>query len=228
MKFVSTVIMFFVLAAAALSQTPVSSIPRPFAYGGLDLGDGPAYTVGAGLMENSKHFLFTGSASYDNDGKSNDNVNITRNGHNRRFNGSAYYSTSNGWFFGGGARWSKEYTAAYTKEQWHPTVGFGTDYIDPFFSARMQMDYVLPFGAEHVSASGCTVPKGQCTNNLQGPTFTVYMPSPRTKGHIFAQFILGTWWGNQTVTSTDPVLTAIQKGNVVVVSEFQITMLYRF
>ena len=215
-----------ILTIAALGQT-VSNIPRPFVYGGLDLGNGPAYIGGVGVLETSPHFLFSGEASYDNDRKSDDNVNIHPNGHDRRFQGSAYYDYKD-WFFGGGARWAKEYTLAYTKEQWHPTVGFGTDYITEFFSTRIQMDYILPYGSEHVSHSGCDVPKGQCTNDVQGPSFKVFFPSPKTRSHFFFRAALGTYWGHETVTSTDPELTRKQKGDIIPVSEFQMTLMYRF
>mgnify|MGYP001371998100 CR=1 FL=1 len=174
------IILFVLIAIAAFAQedaTPTTLRPQPFVYSGLDLGDGAAYIGGIGLMENTKHFLFAGDASYDDEGKSNDGVNLSSKGHNRRFKGSAYFRLSDGWFFGGGARWAKLYTAVYTKEQWHPTFGIGKDIIGPFFSTRIQSDYVLPYGAEHTSASGCTVPKGQCGSGTQGPEFTFFFPS---------------------------------------------------
>jgi hypothetical protein len=197
-------------------------------FGGLDLGDSASYVVGGGIMENSKHFVFSGDVSRDNDGKSNDGVNTTRRGHNDRFKGSSYFRFSNGLFIGGGARWAKQYTPAYTKEQWHPTVGAGADLLSPFFSTRIQADYVLPQGAEHTSRSGCTVPKGQCGSGVQGPEFSIFFPSPRVKGHFFARITIGVFGAHTTVTSTDPVLTAQQKSQTVFASEAQFTFLYRF
>lgn len=215
-------------ALSAFAQTSVSSVPRPFVYGGLDLGDSPSYVVGAGLLETSKHFVFSGEASYDNDGKSNDNDNITRSGHDRRLKGSAYYRTEGGWFVGAGARWSKLYTVLYTKQQWHQTVGAGKDIVGPFFSTRIQGDYVLPQGAEHTSASGCAVPKGQCGSGVQGPEFSLFFPSPAVKAHLFARITIGAYSAHTTITSTDPHLTEIQKGHRIFLGETELTLAWRF
>lgn len=216
------------LAAAALGQQASSPFPRPMIYGGLDLGDSAAYVVGAGITENTKHFLFAGEASHDNDGKSNDNDNRTRNGYDNRFKASAYFRWGSGFFLGGGARWAKLTTFAYSKEQWHPTIGIGSDFIGPFASGRLQMDYVTPWGAEHTSASGCAVPKGQCGSGIQGPEFSLYMPSPAVRGHVFARITIAAYAGHTTITSTDPVLTAAQVKRRVWLAETQITLGCRF
>jgi hypothetical protein len=228
MKYASLLVILSLAAFAQDNQQPTTVRPQPFVYGGLDLGDSAAYVGGAGLMEDTKYFIFQGDASYDNDGKSNDNANITHNGHNRRFKSSAYWRFGGGMFIGGGARWSQLSTLAYQKEQWHPTVGIGQDYIVPFFSTRLQVDYTLPWGAEHVSANGCTVPNGQCTNNVSGPEFSIYLPSPAVRGHVFFRATIAIWRAHETVTSTDPVLTRQQVGNTFFVPETQLTMLYRF
>lgn len=223
------VCMVLMLTAVAFGQKQVSSIPRPFIYAGPELGDSAALVLGGGVMENTTHFLFSGEASRDNDGKSNDNVNVDTRGHNDRFQGAAYIRTTSGWFFGGGAHWSRLYTKAYTKEQWHPTVGFGNDILwGPQFSARIQMDYILPQGAEHTSASGCTVPKGQCGSGVQGPEFSIFIPNPVLKGHFFARFLIATLIAHDTITSTDPALTKIQTGHHFGFPESQFTFMFRF
>lgn len=66
------------------------------------------------------------------------------------------------------------------------SVGGGKDYFHNQcaaedcvneWSMRWQVDYTLK-GAEHVDPRGCTVPDGQCTNDLQGPMVSLYLPSP--------------------------------------------------
>lgn len=219
------------IALFALTATFVgaqSAIPRPFVYGGLDLGNNVGYVGGVGLQENTMHFLFAGDASYDNDGKSDDNANVLRNGFDRRFKGAAYARLTNGWFFGAGARWALLHSAAYDKEQWHPTAGIGKDIIDDDFSMRFVADYVTPFGAEHTSRNGCTVPKGQCGNGVQGIDVSLFFPSPQVRGHFFARITIGAYGAHATVTSTDPKLTSQQKSSLSALSETQLTLMYRF
>lgn len=219
-------LLFIMLLGVALGQCQ-SAIPRPFVYGGLDLGDSAAGIVGGGVAINATHFVLNTEASYDTDGKSDDNTGHNPKGRNRKLKGTAYYRLSNGLYFGGGARWSRLDTSNYAKQQWHPVVGMGKDFIRDTFSFRLQGDYALP-GAEHVSPQGCTVPKGQCTNQLQGAEISFFIPSPALAKHFFVRFLYGGYLGHTTVTSIDPVLTAQQKASRVVTGESQMTLLYRF
>ncbi|MGH9501976.1 MAG: hypothetical protein ACRD20_03905 [Terriglobales bacterium] len=91
----------------------------------------------------------------------------------------------------------------------------------------MQLDYKLK-GSEHVDAKGCPVPDGQCTNDLQGPMITLYLPSPAASGHLFWRETIGIYSFHETVTSTDPALTAIQTSNRTVAPFLDFTMMYRF
>ena len=214
--------------------------PRPFVYGGLGLNSGGyapfSANGGAGLRIDTKHLIWAANVAYDNAHKSNDNTLNNNKGHDRGLGSSIYYRFNNGWFVGGGAGWSQLSTTNYAKQAFHPSLGGGTDYVHkecaaencvPQWSMRLQVDYQLK-GAEHVDPKGCTVPNGQCTNDLQGPEFTFYMPSPALAGHLFWRETAGVYMFHDTVTSTDPSLTALQKSRRSVASFLEFTMMYRF
>jgi hypothetical protein len=232
-----------VLAPAASDSGPSFpkiTWPRPFIYGGLGLNGG-GYTpasgkVGAGLRIDSDHFIWMANAAYDNAHKSNDNTLNNQKGHERSLESSIYYRFTNGWFAGGGAGWSELSTTNYTKQQFHPSVGGGKDYFHKDcaaedcvtrWSMRLQVDYKLK-GTEHVDAKGCSVPNGQCTNDLQGPMLSFYMPSPAAKGHLFWRETVGIYRFHDTLTSTDPALTALQESHKSTASFVEFTMMYRF
>jgi hypothetical protein len=219
---------------------PHLSWPRPFIYGGLGLNGGgysPASgKIGSGLRIDNTHLIWAASAAYDNSHKSNDNTLNNTNGHKRSLESSVYYRFTNTWFVGGGASWSQLSTTNYTKQDFHPSVGGGKDYFHKECAAencvsnwsfRLQVDYKLK-GAEHVDAKGCSVPNGQCTNELQGPMVSFYIPSPAASGHLFWRETVGIYSFHDTVTSTDPVLTAAQKSRRSVASFLEFTMMYRF
>jgi len=93
----------------------------------------------------------------------------------------------------------------------------------------VQIDYTLK-GAEkqHVDPKGCTVPNRQCTNDLQEPMFSLFMPSPSLARHVFWRTTLWIYTFHTTVTSTDPSLTALQKGQRSVTAFLNVGMMYRF
>jgi len=214
--------------------------PRPFVYGGLGLNGGGyaplSGTVGAGLRIDKDHLIWSANAAYDNGHKANDNTVNNEKGHDRSIDSSIYYRVSSGWFAGGGAGWSQLSTTNYTKQSFHPSIGGGKDYFHKEcaaedcatnFSMRLQVDYKLK-GAEHVDPKGCAVPNGQCTNDLQGPMLSFYLPSPARAGHLFWRETVGVYTFHDTVTSTDPTLTALQKGHRSTASFLEFTMMYRF
>ncbi|MGA9798971.1 MAG: hypothetical protein WBQ68_08160 [Terriglobales bacterium] len=214
--------------------------PRPFIYGGLGLNGGgysPASgNVGAGLRIDQNHLIWEASASYDNAHKSDDNTTDNLKGHDRGIESSAYYRFTDGWFLGAGAGWSQLSTTNYSKQAFHPSIGGGKDYFHKEcaaedcvaqWSMRLQVDYKLP-GAEHVDAKGCSVPDGQCTNDEQGPMFSFYLPSPAASGHLFWRETVGVYTLHQTITSTDPALTAVQKSQRSIAPFLEFTMMYRF
>jgi hypothetical protein len=188
------------------------------------------------LRIDKTHLIWAASAAYDNSHKSNDNTLNNDNGHERSLDSSIYYRFTNTWFVGGGASWSELSTTNYTKQDFHPSVGGGKDYFHKEcagedcvsqWSFRLQVDYKLK-GAEHVDAKGCSVPNGQCTNELQGPMLSFYLPSPAASGHLFWRETVGIYSFHDTLTSTDPTLTALQKSHRSVASFLEFTMMYRF
>ncbi len=219
---------------------PKLSWPHPFVYAGLGVNGGGysslSGNVGGGLRIDTRRLIWEANASYDNAHKANDNTLNNDSGHSRHLSSSLYYRFDNGWFAGGGAGWEQLSTTNYTKQAFRPSIGGGKDYfrsqcaaedcVDAF-SMRFQVDYILK-GAEHVDQKGCTVPDGQCTNDLQGPMFTMYLPSPTLARHVFWRTTLGIYTFHTTVTSTDPALTAAQKGDRSVTAFLNFAMMYRF
>jgi len=212
--------------------------PRPFIYGGLGLNGGGyaplSGKVGAGLRSDQNHLIWSASAAYDNSHGANDNTTNNTNGHERALDSSIYYRFNNGWFLGGGASWSELSTTNYTKQGFHPSVSGGKDYVHKCaaegcvtrWSMRLQVDYKMK-GAEHVDVKGCSVPNGQCTNDLQGPMVSFFLPSPALAGHLYWRETVGVYTFHETVTSTDPALTALQKSHRSVTSFLEFTMMYR-
>ena len=222
------------------SSFPKIEWPRPFIFGGVGLNGGGyaplSGKIGGGLRIDQNHLIWSASAAYDNSHKSNDNTIGNANGHQRSLDSSIYYRFSNAWFAGGGASWSELSTTNYTKQGFHPSVGGGKDYFHKDcagedcatrWSMRLQVDYKLK-GAEHVDAKGCSVPNGQCTNDLQGPMVSFFLPSPAMAGHLYWRETVGVYTFHDTVTSTDPVLTALQKSHRSTTAFLEFTMMYRF
>lgn len=222
------------------SSFPKIEWPRPFIFGGVGLNGGGyaplSGKIGGGLRIDQNHLIWSASAAYDNSHKSNDNTIGNANGHQRSLDSSIYYRFSNAWFAGGGASWSELSTTNYTKQGFHPSVGGGKDYFHKDcagedcvtrWSMRLQVDYKLK-GAEHVDAQGCSVPNGQCTNDLQGPMVSFFLPSPAMAGHLYWRETVGVYTFHDTVTSTDPALTALQKSHRSTTAFLDFTMMYRF
>lgn len=202
--------------------------PRPFLYAGPE-GMGGGYSPfaligGAGLRIDAKHFLLDASAWYDNGHKVNDNDQPNPSGHDRGLQGAAYYRLTSGWFFGAGARWSQLSTTNYHKSGGRPTFGGGKDYFHRScpdvtcpanFSMRLGVDYVL---------SGT-----DWQNGSQGPLFTLYIPSPSAKGHIFYRETVGVYRFHDTLTDrTNLIMTREQMSHHSWDSFAEFTVMYRF
>ena len=198
--------------------------PRPFVYGGLGLnGGGYAPVVGkigSGLRIDNTHLIWAASAAYDNSHKSNDNTLNNANGHERSLGifdllplhqclvcgwrrqlepacrpPTTPNRTSTLRLVAGRITFHKECVGKTCASDW---------------SFRLQVDYKLK-GAEHVDAKGCSVPNGQCTNELAGPMISSITLAGSITGHLFWRETVGIYSFHDTVTSTDPVLTAAQK-----------------
>jgi hypothetical protein len=136
-------------------------------------------TGGVGVAIEAPRFLVDVRAMADSGRKQDSGT-----GHSLYLRGSAFYKFQNGWYIGGGARWSKLITDIYSKEAWRPQAGVGKDWIKPNFSARGQALYVFP-GTDRLNA-------------VQGPEFSLWLPSPATKRHWFFHQTLGIYEYHQT------------------------------
>jgi hypothetical protein len=188
-------------------------VPRPYAFAGpkqMGAGYSPMAVVGgAGVRIDANHFLLDANAWYDTGHKTGDNDQPNPKGRDRGLAGAAYYRLPAGWAFGVGARWNELSTTNYHKSAVHPTVGGSKDYFRTScigegcgrpFSARIGVDYVM---------------KGtDWRNGSQGPLFTLYVPSPSAKAHMFYRETMGVYRVYDTVTDrTDHVLTLQQTSN---------------
>jgi len=224
-------VMLITLATLAVAQNiEVPSgmkRPRPYFYGGLNLdGNGSDvldYIIGAGLEENTRHFLFDGYGEYTNTRKTSDNTINNHNGRTRVLYAAPRYRLRSGWFIGGGLRWSELSTTNYVKQGVRPFLGGGKDWQ----STRIGADYLWTI-SEHVNRQGCPVPKGQCTNGVSGIDFLWFMPSPMSKSPVLFRMDFTPFWFHTTVTTTDPLLTGRQKGEIGVGSTLSYTLLLRY
>jgi len=183
--------------------------PRPYAYGGLELTHGAGYSPAAGIfgsgfdVDNS-HFLFLGEGSIQNAHKLDSGT-----GTEYALQARSFARVPDGWYFGGGAQWSKLSTSEYAKQAWRPTFGGGKDIRRENFSMRAQAVYILP-GTDRLNA-------------VQGPEISLWLPSPASKSHFFYRQTVGVYEFHQTSVPGNPGT------NVRMASAFvSLTAMYRF
>jgi hypothetical protein len=183
--------------------------PRPYAYGGLGLSHGAGYSpaagiLGSGLDIDNSHFLFLAEGSIQNDHKLDSGT-----GTEYALQARSFARAADGWYFGGGAQWSKLSTSEYAKQAWRPTFGGGKDIMRENFSMRAQAVYILP-GTDHLNA-------------VQGPEVSLWLPSPASKSHFFYRQTVGIYEFHQTSVPGNPGT------NVRMASTFvNLTAMYRF
>lgn len=199
------------MMVSSASNVPVSSPaaqpslwPRPYLFGGLALNRGgyapSAGTFGGGVETETKHFLGLAETWFEDAPKQD-----LGNGNEFGVRARGFLRTSRGWYFGGGAQWSKLDTTSYTKQAWRPAFGGGKDVSLENFSMRAQVLYVLP-GTDHL-------------NELQGPEISLWLPSPASRSHLFYRQTLGIYGFHQTAVPTSDRQMA---------SFLDFTMMYRF
>jgi len=214
-------------AAAQEGRPPLMKRPRPYFFTGIDLeGNGSKvlnYAIASGVQQETHSFSFDAYAQYVNTRKTDDNTSDNHSGRTRTLYVSSRYRLQNGWFVGGGSRWSELSTTNYVKQAFRPFAGGGKDWP----STRVSVDYLRTL-SEHVNQQGCTVPRGQCTNAVQGVDFQWFIPSPRSGSHFLFRTDLTSFWFHTTVTTTDPVLTKRQLGEHSVGSTLSYSMLFRY
>ena len=179
---------------------------------------------GAGFRIDSHRFLLDASGQYDNGHKVNDNNQPNANGHNRGLVGSAYYRLPSGWSFGAGARWSELSTTNYKKSSWEPTFGGRKDYFHKHCPRENCMrDFSMQLGVDYMLKGS------NWKNGTQGPLFTLYLPSPLAKAHIFWRETVGIYRVYDTVTDrTNALLTSQQMSNRHWDTFASFTLMYRF
>lgn len=218
---------FVTLAAAQEGGQVLIKRPRPYFFTGMDLeGNGSKalnYIVAGGIQQEADRFSLDAYAQYVNTRKTDDNTVNNHSGRTRTLYAASRYRLRNGWFVGGGSRWTQLSTTNYVKQAFRPFAGGGKDWSN----TRVSVDYLWTL-SEHVNPQGCLVPNGQCTNGVQGLDFQWFIPSPRSQSHFLFRMDLTAFWFHTTVTTTDPVLTKQQLGEHSVGSTLSYTMLFRY
>jgi len=183
--------------------------PVPYVYGGFELSHGSGYapaagTVGGGLNIDSSHLIVLAETSLQNAHKQDSGT-----GTELDVKGRTFLRAAQGWYFGGGAQWSRLSTSLYRKQAWRPVLGGGKDLFRENFSMRAQIVYVLP-GSDHLNA-------------VQGPEISLCMPSPAGRTHLFYRQTLGIYGFHQTSV---PENSGVNQRDLTTILEF--TAMYRF
>lgn len=243
MKIVRLIICAALLVASAFAQgtDSVNSLPRPYVAGGLSLMPGGykalAYRLQGGLYWNPKHAVADVFGAYDNGTKSNDGTNLNFKGHDRYLQGFLAYKQGRN-FFGAGASWNQLSTTNYTKGSdplsalaqgnIHPRFGGGHDWLRDNFSLRGLVEYVLPPLHESVNYPNGVVCQG-CGNGVQGPEFTVFIPSPELARHLFYRMSVGIYEFHDTITDpTNALLLKAEDNNRHATATTSFQLMYRF
>jgi len=164
-------------------------IPRPYLSGYFSLANA-SYSplsvslVGGLTIENRRLFIMA-DAGGDNAKKD-----TSKSGHSIYLKALVFPRFPRRWYFGGGVMWGKYEGSDYSKQSGHPVFGGGKDYFGHRLSMRAQALYVLP-GNDH-------------SNALQGPEFTVWLPSPATKNHLFMVIKEGIYEYHQSAFPGNP------------------------
>lgn len=215
----------------------ITSSLRPHPYidlGGSVMPGGYATLAGygrAGFSIEHDRVVADAFAGYDNGRKVNDNDQPNPNGHDRFFRGAAYWRLTAlsrpNWFVGGGYRWGQLATTNYTKGGSKPEIGVGLDYYwdrlgsrsndcpNCWWSMRLVMNWVMA--------------GNDWQNGSHGPEFTLIMPRPVEKRHLFMTTNFGIYRFFTTVTEPDNVpLTREQHADRHTTSTMSVGAMWRF
>jgi hypothetical protein len=208
--------------------------PHPYAAveaSAMPAGYAPlAYYMELGFNLESKpgiaHFYF----GYDNGHKTDDGDQPNPHGHDRSLHGEIYGRLSAikrpRWFVGGGYGWSQLSTTNYAKGGTRPYFGGRYDMFwdhagshsdcgGCWFSARLGVDYFTA-GSDW-------------ENGSHGVSFSMVMPRPIEKRHMFLMFTTDIFRFHETVTEPyNAPLTTQQLGQGYFTGDASMGVLYRF
>jgi hypothetical protein len=216
----SAVSLLFGCTEAFSAELPLPNpyIPRPYAIVGFSI-NGSGYqpiseNVGGGFRVDAPHFLSSVEVGYGNARKVNDATVNNHSGHERSAQARTFYKIGNGFYFGGGAQWNQTSTTNYSKQSWRPTLGMGKDLLSKTYSLRLQCMYILR-GSDKINGS-------------QGPEISLTYPSPTSNHHFYFRSVIGVYRFHTTDTFSDPVTSAMQRGEHHVTGNLAYSIIYRF
>jgi hypothetical protein len=212
--------LLFGCTEALSAELPLSDpyIPRPYAIVGFSI-NGSGYqpiseNVGGGLRVDAPRILSSVEVGYGNARKVNDATLNNHSGHERFAQARTFYKIANGLYFGGGAQWNQTSTTNYSKQSWRPTLGMGKDLLRNTYSLRVQCIYILR-GSDKINGS-------------QGPEISLTYPSPASNHHFYFRSVIGVYRFHTTDTFSDPVTSAMQRGEHHVTGNLAYQFIYRF
>jgi len=197
-----------VVSSGKPQAEPVTG-PHPYVYGGLELNSGGGYSPAAGStgvgvdLEDSR-FMALAEVSVANAEKQD-----SGNGYEVHAKSRLFLRNRGNWFYGGGAQWNRLATSTYSKQFIRPAVGGGKDIFRESFSMRAQLLYLLP-GTDRLNA-------------LQGPEFSLWLPSPASARHFFYRQTVGIYEFHETSVPGNP-----GTNDRSVASFSELTLMYRF
>jgi hypothetical protein len=214
-----------------------SWLPHPYVNVGGNLMPGGyaplAWSAQGGLELEARDVMALFNGTYDNGHKVDDNTGPNAKGHDRYLHGEAYWRLSAlkhpNWFFGGGYRWSQLSTTNYTKGGSRAEFGGGYDlYFDrlgshpdcigcwsSWFSGRIKVDWVMA-GTDW-------------ENGSRGVDFSLILPRPIEKRHVFVSMDFFPFRFHTTVTEPENVqLTAEQRSQHSFSGSYSMGLTYRF
>ena len=214
-------VLFLGSAIASAGELLLSKpyLPRPYTVTGLSI-NGSGYSsisglFGGGFRVDSQRLIGNVEVGYNNARKVNDATIGNRKGHSRTAQARLFYRLRNGFYFGGGAQWSQLSTTNYAKQNWHPNVGVGKDFLRNTYSLRLQIIYATK-GTDKINGS-------------QGPEISLTYPSPSTSHRFFIRPVLGIFRFHTTITDfSSPSLVKSQGGDHHISGYMATSFIFRF
>jgi hypothetical protein len=211
--YLAVLIIFVSTLSHSQDKTEFTNPVHPFVAGGVIL-NGSGYTpvgatIDAGVIVDAPHLFSYSEAGYETGGKSSYNANISSGGHTRLL-ANETLARFGDWYAGMGVDWVKLYTPAYSKSNVHPKATMGHEFYSGYVN-KVLISYVAP-GTDWA-------------NGVQGFEAQGWW----TGKHIFLRMTVGGYWYHMTVTDrTNVAMTADQRSNKSMTSQFQTVLGWRF
>jgi len=222
MRKIFTVLAFLVSSLSSLfvsllaqDQPAPGPWPHPYLFGGADLNGGGgyqplSYVLGGGFESEYTRGFWGAEGIFDGSKKVNDNTG-QNSGYTERVRIWGGYKQGS-MLFGTGISYSLLHTSLYSKDSWHPRLGFGKDVNFRTAPTRLYAEYLFP-GSDVL-------------NGVQGTEISWWIPRNR---HWCFRERFGAYLFHSTITDFSNRTQVIkQKHDRSVFNELQLTVMYRW